>query len=250
MIGGGSVIASSMLIIGTLYATHASDTAAGRWAIIVLIYVFLIGFGCTWAIVIRIICSEIQPMRTRAAATSLGQCLNWVSYHVSPLFTQLFTTKRAGADIFLWQVVNWIIAFSTPLFLAYSSSGPYFLFGGCCLLTTLVSIAFQPETRGSSLEEVVEAFQTSTWKSAFKSLSQKYTNLIESFNAIRYNTRQRVRIPEPRRRGRRGSEVDPIHDGLGENAIVPPGLGEDLDELMDVYELPVVSRIYGSLSKA
>lgn len=79
MIGGGLVTATCMLTIGSLYATDASNTDAGRWSIIVLIYIFVIGFSCTWAIVTRIICSEIQPMRTRAAATSLGQCANWVS---------------------------------------------------------------------------------------------------------------------------------------------------------------------------
>ena len=79
MIAGGLVTAICMLTIGSLYATDASSTDAGRWSIIVLIYVFIVGFSCSWAIVTRIICSEIQPMRTRAAATSLGQCANWVS---------------------------------------------------------------------------------------------------------------------------------------------------------------------------
>ena len=78
MISGGSIIAACMLTIGALYATKASDTTAGRWVIIVLIYIFVFAFSCTWAIVTRIIASEIQPTRTRAAATSLGQCMNWV----------------------------------------------------------------------------------------------------------------------------------------------------------------------------
>ena len=78
MVRGGAVIASTMLIIGTLYASGASSKPAGRWAIIVLIYLFVIGFTCTWAIVIRIICSELQPTRTRAAVSSFGQCVNWV----------------------------------------------------------------------------------------------------------------------------------------------------------------------------
>ncbi|THH30584.1 hypothetical protein EUX98_g3608 [Antrodiella citrinella] len=146
MISGGSIIATCMLVIGTLYATNASDTDVGRWVIIVLIYVFVVGFSCTWAIVTRIIASEIQPMRTRAAATSLGQCMNWL--------------------------INWIIAFSTPLFLAHSSSGPYFLFGACTLLTTFVCLAFQPETRGASLEEVDKAFEVSPWKAALNKRKQ------------------------------------------------------------------------------
>lgn len=77
MIRGGSVIASSMLIIGALYASGAANNSAGRWAIIVLIYIFVIGYTCSWAIVVRIICSEIQPTQTRAAVSSLGQCANW-----------------------------------------------------------------------------------------------------------------------------------------------------------------------------
>jgi hypothetical protein len=67
-----------MLTIGTIYATHGNDTPAGKWTVIALIYVFIVAFGMSWAVVNRIYCSEIQPMKTRAAATSLGQCANWV----------------------------------------------------------------------------------------------------------------------------------------------------------------------------
>ncbi|PCH33387.1 general substrate transporter [Wolfiporia cocos MD-104 SS10] len=138
MVRGGAVIGTAMILIGTIYASHASDKPAGRWAIVVLIYVFVVGYATSWAIVTRIICSEIQPMRTRAAATSLGQCANWV--------------------------VNWTVAFTTPLFLARSASGPYFLFGSCSLLTTVVCLAFQPETRGASLEDVDKAFAELPWR--------------------------------------------------------------------------------------
>ena len=78
MIYGGSIVAGSMLLIGTLYASGATDHAGGRWAVIALIYLFIIGYTSTWGICVRIICSEIQPTRTRAAVSSLGQCANWV----------------------------------------------------------------------------------------------------------------------------------------------------------------------------
>ena len=68
------------MYIGTLYASGATEQAAGRWAVIVLIYLFVVAFAMSWAVVNRIYCSEIQPMATRAAATSLGQCANWVRY--------------------------------------------------------------------------------------------------------------------------------------------------------------------------
>ena len=81
---GGSVIASSMLIIGSIYASHGDRTQSGRWAIIVFIYVFVMAFSITWAIAVRLYASEIQPMRTRAAATSIGQSANWVREHIYP----------------------------------------------------------------------------------------------------------------------------------------------------------------------
>lgn len=79
MIRGGLVISGCMLGIGSIYASGASSTPAGKWAIIVLIYLFIVAFAMSWAVVGRIYCSEIQPMHTRAAAASLGQCANWVS---------------------------------------------------------------------------------------------------------------------------------------------------------------------------
>ncbi|KAJ7228698.1 general substrate transporter [Mycena pura] len=59
---------------------------------------------------------------------------------------------------FSWAV-NWIIAFSTPLFLTRSTSGPYFMFGTCALLTVLVCAAFQPETKGISLDVLDQGFE-------------------------------------------------------------------------------------------
>jgi len=39
MIGGGAAVGGSMLLIGTLYATHANNTKSGQYAIIALIYI-------------------------------------------------------------------------------------------------------------------------------------------------------------------------------------------------------------------
>ncbi|KAJ7131665.1 general substrate transporter [Mycena crocata] len=142
MIGGGSVIAGCMLLMGTLYASNAAQTQAGKRTLIALIYIFIAAFISTWAVVIRVIASEIQPKRTRAPATSLAQCFSWA--------------------------VNWIIAFSTPLFLTRSSSGPYFMFGGCSLVTVLVCLVFQPETKGLSLDVLDQGFEETKLQSAVK----------------------------------------------------------------------------------
>ncbi|KAJ7094404.1 general substrate transporter [Mycena epipterygia] len=142
MIGGGSVIAGCMLTMGSLYASDAAQTQAGKRTLIALIYIFIAAFISSWAVVIRVIASEIQPKRTRAPATSLAQCFSWA--------------------------INWVIAFSTPLFLKRSSSGPYFMFGACALLTVVVCLVFQPETKGLSLDVLDQGFQETKLQSAVK----------------------------------------------------------------------------------
>ncbi|KAA1469448.1 general substrate transporter [Dentipellis sp. KUC8613] len=159
MIWGGSVISGTMLLIGILYASDASATAAGRWTVIALIYIFIVAFAMSWAVVNRIYCSEIQPMRTRAAATSLGQCANWA--------------------------VNWIIAFTTPLFLHASSSGPYFLFGTCALITVVVCFLFQPESKGVSLEGLDSIFEISPWRRWMRRRASRMHNTREEPIALR-----------------------------------------------------------------
>lgn len=99
MIRGGSVVAGTMLVIGTLYASGATDNPGGRWAVIALIYIFIIGYTTTWAICVRIICSEIQPTRTRAAVSSLGQCANWVLYFIILHKTGAYLNIHPGGEL-------------------------------------------------------------------------------------------------------------------------------------------------------
>ncbi|KDQ14511.1 hypothetical protein BOTBODRAFT_145628 [Botryobasidium botryosum FD-172 SS1] len=128
---GGLVMAGSMIGIGTLYATGAS-TGKAKWVIVALIYIFVAAFATTWAVVLRLFCTEIQPSRTRATASSLAVSANWI--------------------------VNLGVALSTPSFLARSPSGPYFLFGGCLLVTSIVCVIWMPETLGKSLQEIDEVY--------------------------------------------------------------------------------------------
>ncbi|KFZ09424.1 hypothetical protein V502_08758 [Pseudogymnoascus sp. VKM F-4520 (FW-2644)] len=130
---GGSIQAMCMIIIGALYASgQVSPGSAGAWTVIVLIYLFTIGFSGTWAVVIRIVTSEVQPAATRAAATSLAQATNWV--------------------------VNFVVALTTPLFLARSAGGVYFMFGFSSVIAVIVCVLWMPETRGRSLEDIEGSF--------------------------------------------------------------------------------------------
>ncbi|KAI9702867.1 MAG: hypothetical protein M1836_008081 [Candelina mexicana] len=132
---GGLGVFACMTIIGSLYASdsvHANE-GGGRWVVIVAIYIFLVFYCMTWAGGMKIYASEIQPVATRAGATSLAQSANCIT--------------------------NFLVALTTPIFLASSSFGVYFLFGGASILTVIVCTIFMPETRGRSLEAIDESFR-------------------------------------------------------------------------------------------
>ncbi|KAG8738976.1 hypothetical protein FRC10_006308 [Ceratobasidium sp. 414] len=130
---GGWVMAVCMIAIGSLYAAGAQN-GQGRWAIIVFIYVFVVAFSITWAVSFKIFITEIQPMRARATVSSLAHSSNWLA--------------------------NLAVALTTPLFLSRSPSGPYFMFGACLLITSVVCSIWMPETLGKSLQEVEEVWET------------------------------------------------------------------------------------------
>lgn len=135
VIWGGFALAATMIGIGVLYACNFvfSDHGAGRWIVVTFIFLFTFVYSGTWAVTISIYATEVQPLKTRAAASSLGRSGNWI--------------------------VNWIVAFTTPIFLASSSCGVYFMFGASCLITVVICILWMPETRGLSLEQIDGIFK-------------------------------------------------------------------------------------------
>lgn len=135
---GGVSMAILMFLIGGLYAGNAvhDSTGAGRWVVIVTIYVYVIIYCITWGVHIKVYAAEIQPKRTRATAMGMA----YVSYSMS----------------------NFTVALITPVMLANTVFGAYFLFGACLAVTSAVGWLFMPETRGKSLDEIEDAFRRGT----------------------------------------------------------------------------------------
>ncbi|KAF2685269.1 general substrate transporter [Lentithecium fluviatile CBS 122367] len=130
---GGIILSGSMLLIGSLYAANAVHSyGAARWVVIVSVFVFAIGYVSTWAVFGKIYASEIQPTKTRATTNSMA----------------------TGGSF----IANWLVAFATPIFLARSAHGAYFLFGAIALLTLVVLATCMRETRGQSLEDIQVSF--------------------------------------------------------------------------------------------
>ncbi|KLJ11357.1 hypothetical protein EMPG_13380 [Blastomyces silverae] len=131
---GGSMLAATMALIGGLYASNSVHPAsgAGRWVVIVSIYLFSITYSMTWALGLKIYSSEIQTVSTRATVTSIAQSANCMT--------------------------NFFVAYITPSLLNASSFGMYFLFCGCVVITVVIGALFMPETRGQPLESIADAF--------------------------------------------------------------------------------------------
>jgi hypothetical protein len=55
-------------------------------------------------------------------------------------------------------MTNFTVALIAPVFLRASPSGPYFLFAGGLLCSTIVCQTFMKETKGKSLEEIGALF--------------------------------------------------------------------------------------------
>lgn len=84
--------------------------------------------------------------------------------------------------------MNWVIAFTTPLFLAKSSSGPYFLWGGATAFAVgefvevfmaaftngiVIFMCFMYETKGRSLESIDDAFEVSPLQEMMNKVSHR-----------------------------------------------------------------------------
>jgi hypothetical protein len=131
-ISGGLGLSSCMLIIGSLYAAGAVHPyGVARWVVIILVFVFGLTFSATWAIVGKIYASEIQPSNTRAAANCVATGLGFVRFCL---------LRRDMANNWR-QFTNWLVAILTPIFLAHSAFGAYFLFGFLALGTVAVLAA-------------------------------------------------------------------------------------------------------------
>ncbi|KAI1823684.1 general substrate transporter [Xylaria intraflava] len=132
---GGVCLTTTMILIGSLYASNSVHPTYGaaRWVVIVAVYIYCIIQATTWAVGIKVWAPEIQPQHTRAQATNIAYGSNWVC--------------------------NFFVAFVAPILLDKSASAVYFLFGGFTTVATIVTFFYMVETKGRSLDEIEQAFQ-------------------------------------------------------------------------------------------
>ena len=153
---GGSLTSFFMLLIGSLYAAGKvyADHGVARWVVIVSIYLFACVFSATWALGLRMYLIESLPRKTRSSGASLAQASNWV--RLCNEFLDLHGKERQVANG--CQSANYIVALTTPVFLATSSFGAYYFFTVSILLCTVMCAFCMIETKGHSLEFIEQRF--------------------------------------------------------------------------------------------
>ncbi|MDR0951137.1 MAG: sugar porter family MFS transporter [Candidatus Ancillula sp.] len=128
---GAAIMMISLFVITIL--TYTMDLANAAIPTMILVAVYIFGFGTTWGPVAWIIIGEIFPLQIRGVGNSIGSAANW------------------GC--------NWIVTMFFPIILgAFGGNigGPFAVFGVFCILALIFVWKFIPETRGKSLEQIEE----------------------------------------------------------------------------------------------
>ncbi|MCK4854217.1 MAG: MFS transporter, partial [Bacteroidales bacterium] len=130
MQGGITGMFLSLIMVGILFLLGKTQ------GLILLIFIltFITSFAIGYGPVIWVLLSEIYPTKVRGRAMSVATLAIWV-----------------GTAI-IGQVVPWMLETLTP-------AGTFFIFAICCIPVPFI-LKKIPETKGMSLEEIEEVWQT------------------------------------------------------------------------------------------
>ncbi|KAG5639638.1 hypothetical protein H0H81_008799 [Sphagnurus paluster] len=129
----------SMLIVGIITAKFSSDWpthAAGGWAAIVFVWIYIANFAYGAGPVSWTLISEIFPLSTRAKGTAIGATSNWAN--------------------------TIVVAYTVPPMIRNIGWGTYVLFAVFNVFSILFVYFFVPETKGKTLEEMDLVFGSHT----------------------------------------------------------------------------------------
>nr|OQO18252.1 hypothetical protein B0A51_12583 [Rachicladosporium sp. CCFEE 5018] len=133
---------------GSITGTVAGTTdRAAQQAAIAFVCIYIYFFASTWGPVAWVVTGEIFPLKVRAKCLSMTSATNWL--------------------------LNFAIAYATPYMVrdgpgyANLQSKVFFIWGGCCFICIIFTWFLIYETKGLSLEQVDELYQTvnKAWQS-------------------------------------------------------------------------------------
>ncbi|CAN7012394.1 unnamed protein product [Brassica rapa subsp. trilocularis] len=131
LLGGLQMLASQVIIGVIIMVAEARDGVIGEtygYAVVVLVCVYVAGFGWSWGPLGWLVPSEIFPLEIRSAAQS-------VTVAVSFVFT-------------------FAVAQSVPPMLCKFQAGIFFFYGGWVAVMTVAVQLFLPETKNVPIEKV------------------------------------------------------------------------------------------------
>jgi MFS family permease len=130
MQGGITGMFLSLIVVGILFLIGKTQGLL----LLIFILTFITSFAIGYGPVIWVLLAEIYPTKVRGRAMSIATLAVWV-----------------GTAI-IGQVVPWMLDNLTP-------AGTFFIFALCCIPVPFI-LKKIPETKGKSLEEIEEIWQT------------------------------------------------------------------------------------------
>lgn len=123
----GMVVVMIILGITTLIFPHGSSIVAVVTLLCLLL--FVVSFGMSWGVCVRIVISELLPLSIRGSAMGLVMVFNWLA--------------------------NFLVGLIFPILLASAGIGIAFLtFAGIGIIAFFFVLGLVPETKGRSLETI------------------------------------------------------------------------------------------------
>lgn len=143
LLSGAAGMCVSQLIVAIVGVAGSSDSS--QKCLVAFTCIFIAFFAATWGPCAWVVIGELFPLRTRAKSVALCAASNW-----------------------LW---NWGIAYATP-YMVESDKGNlgtnvFFIWGGCNFLCFFYAWYLVYETKGLTLEQVDELYESvsKAWKS-------------------------------------------------------------------------------------
>lgn len=192
----------------TINAAPAYEGLEISWVAVTSVAVYIVGFAMSWGPCTWLIMSEIFPLKARGTASGIATAFNW--------FCSFAITKS--------------FSFLIKLFTA---AGTFWFYGSLMLLGTVFVYVCVPETKGKSLEEIQQYFESKDTK---RERQMEKRNVKEKKNGFVY-----VSVPEVT-----GKSLDEIHQyferkvkkaaGFVYVCVTDESKGKLLEEIQQYFE--------------
>lgn len=135
LVAGGWWMSAVMFVLGAVLVTKppnpdasGAGISSASLAMVVMIYLYVIGYSASWGPIPWVYCSEIFPTRLRAYGVGLASATQWL--------------------------FNFVITYITPAAISNIGWRTFIMFGVFCFAMGVWVFVFVRETKGRSLEEM------------------------------------------------------------------------------------------------